>query len=121
MDIETNNEDAIIRYLADRCTRRILGLTSKKEYSAIELSDELDTSISTVYRKLKLLEHSGLIQHVKTVINLAGNDEKYYRCTISETTVSFKGGELSVNLKKEDYSDKFIRFWKRLGNSNSKE
>ncbi len=114
MVAKTNNEDVIVKYLADECTRNILSLTSKKEHSAIELSDELDTPISTVYRKLKLLENSGLIQHVKTVINLAGNEEKYYLCIIREATVSFKGGELSVSLKKEDYSDKFVRLWKRL-------
>src|SRR3989304_10300727 len=119
MVTKTSNEDAIIEYLADRCIRKILGLTSKKEYSAIELSDELNTSISTVYRKLKLLELAGLIKHVKTVINLTGNEEKYYRCIIREVKVSFKGNELSVSLEKEDYSDKFVRLWKRLASSNS--
>ncbi len=118
---ETYDEDAIIEYLADKCTRKILGLTKKKEYSAIELSDELNTSISTVYRKLKLLEQAGLIRHVKTVINLTGNEEKYYRCIIREVKVLFKGDELSVSLEKEDYSDKYVRFWKRLAHSNSDE
>ena len=121
MVAETKNDSAIIGHLADECTRAILCLTAMKEHSAIELSAQLNTSISTVYRKLKLLEHSGLIQHVKTVVNFSGNEEKYYRCTIREATVSFKDGELSVSLKKEDYSDKFIRFWKRLANSKSKE
>ncbi len=119
----TNNEDAIkiIECLADEQSRKILGMTSKKEYSAIELSDLLNTSISTMYRKIKLLVESGLIQHVKTVINLRGNEEKSYRCVIREVKVSFKCDELSVSLEKEDYSDKYIRFWKRLAHSNSKE
>ncbi len=121
MVTKTSNEAAIIECLADKCTRKILGMTSKKEYSAIELSSELKTSISTVYRKLRLLEHAGLIKHVKTVINLTGNEEKYYRCIIREVRVGFKGDELSVGLEKEDCSDKFVRFWKRLGNSNSEE
>lgn len=116
MDPE-NNETEIIEYLADRCSRDILGLTSKKEYSAFELSDGLNVPLSTIYRKLKLLERSGLIQHVKTVVNLAGNEEKYYRCIIREATVSFTGGKLSVNLKKEDLSDKFVRLWKRVASS----
>ncbi len=121
MVTETNDEDAIIEYLADKWTRKILGLTKKKEYSAIELSDELNTSISTVYRKLKLLEQAGLIRPVKTVINLTGNEEKYYRCIIREVKVLFKGDELSVSLEKEDCSDKYVRFWKRLAHSNSDE
>lgn len=121
MVAETNDDSAIIEHLADKCSITILSLTTMKEYSAIELSEKLNTSISTVYRKLKLLENTGLIQHVKIVVNLAGNEEKYYRCTIREATVSFKNGELSVSLKKEDFSDKFIRFWQRLANSKRKE
>ena len=116
MVTKTNNEDAIkiIECLADEWNRKILSLISKNEYSAIELSDELNTSISTVYRKLKLLEEAGLIQHVKTIINLTGNEEKYYRCIIREVKVSFKCDELSVSIEKEDSSDKYVRFWKRL-------
>ncbi len=112
--VTKKNEYEIISYLADERARQILYLTSKKEYSAIELSNEINIPVSTVYRKIKLLERSELILHVKTVINPQGNEEKYYRCIINEATVSFKAGELSVSLKKEDYSDKFIRLWKRL-------
>jgi predicted transcriptional regulator len=121
MNTKKNSEDEIIEHLADKRTRKILGLTSKKEYSAIELSEELGTSISTVYRKLKLLEETGLIQHVKTVINHRSNEEKYYRCIIHEVKISFKGDELSVSLEKKDYEDKYIKFWKMLSYSNSKE
>lgn len=117
----TKNADVIIEYLADKCIREILNLTTKKEHSALELSSELNTPLSTVYRRLKLLEKSGLIQHVKTVISYAGNEEKYYRCIVREATVSFKDGELSVDIKKEDCCDKFIRFWKKLADSNDKE
>jgi predicted transcriptional regulator len=114
MVTRTNNEYEIIEYLADTCSRHILHLTSKKEYSAIELCDEIKIPVSTVYRKIKLLENSGFIQHVKTVMNFTGNEEKYYRCVVREAIVSFRDGELSISLKKEDYSDKFIRLWKRL-------
>jgi len=110
----TNIEDRVVEYLSDKCSRDILGLTSQKEYSAFELSNELNIPLSTIYRKLKLLEGSGLIQHVKTFINPAANEEKYYRCVIREATVSFKDGLLSVSLKKEDCSDKFVRLWKKF-------
>jgi predicted transcriptional regulator len=119
MITKTTSEDAIIEYLADKRTRKILGLTSKNEYSAIDLSEELGTSISTVYRKLKLLEDTGLIQHVKTIINHRGNEEKYYRCTIHEVKISFKGDELSFSLDKKDYRDKYVRFGKMLSYSNN--
>lgn len=89
MATKANSEDRIVESLSDKCSRDILGLTSKKEYSALELSNELNIPLSTIYRKLKLLEGSGLIQHVKTIINPAVNEEKYYRCEIREAAVSF--------------------------------
>ncbi len=121
MVTEKNDKSAIIELFADKYIREILSLTSRKEYSAIELSKELNTSISTVHRRLRLLENSGLIQHIKTVIDLVGNEEKYYRCVILEAIVSFYDGKFSVSVKKEDFSGKVIRLWKRLARSNSKE
>ncbi len=118
---EKNDKSAIIELFADKYIREILSLTSRKEYSAIELNDELNTSISVVYRRLKLLGDSGLIQHVKTVIDFAGNEEKYYRCVIRKATVSFEDGKFSVCLKKQDFSDKVTMLWKRLARSKRKK
>lgn len=55
-----------------------------------------------------------LSRHVKTIINLSGNEEKYYRCAISEATVHINNGIISLDFKKEDQSDKIIRLWKGL-------
>jgi len=67
----------------------------------------------------KLLENTGLIQHVKTIINLQGNEEKFYRSAILEATVHLNDGKLSLDLKKEDRSDKIIRLWKRLAHPDN--
>jgi Fe2+ or Zn2+ uptake regulation protein len=91
-----------------------------KEYSANQLNQELGIPLATVYRKLKQLETAGLIKHVKTVINLQGNEEKYYRSAIKRAIISVNDGMLSVDIKKEDQSDKIIRLWKRLANSDIK-
>jgi DNA-binding Lrp family transcriptional regulator len=83
---------------------------------------ELGIPLTTVYRRLRLLEDLELIQNVKTIINYyAGNEEKYYRCAINEVTVSFQSGMLSVNLKMEDYNDKIVRLWKRLTQPDARE
>jgi len=107
------NEE-IIELLANKHSKAIVSLTSIKEYSAIQLSQELGIPLATVYRHLKLLEAAGLIQHVKTIINLQGNEERYFRCAISEATVRINNGVLSVDVKKEDSNYKIIRLWKRL-------
>ncbi len=114
MTINTNRDEQIFEILANKYSRIILSLTSTKECSASQLSEELGIPLPTVYRKLRLLESNGLIHHVKTIINLFGNEEKYFRCAFHEANVYLENGLFTVDLKKEDSSDKIIRLWKRL-------
>jgi predicted transcriptional regulator len=114
MNSKTNNERVFITLLADECSCAIMSLTSRKEYSAMQLSHELDTPLSTVYRKLKLLEDAKIIQKVKTLIDRSGNEEKYYRCILHKATLEFREGELSIKTEKLDYKDKFVTLWKKL-------
>lgn len=108
------NEEMLIELLGNKSSRAILSLTSRMECSALQLCHELGIPLTTVYRKLKVLEDTGLIKHVKTIINLSGNEEKYYRCLINAVTVNFNRGMLDVSLQMEDYNDKIVRFWKRF-------
>jgi len=118
MNSDPGDEEIVFELLANKYSRTILSLTSVKECSASQLSQELDIPLATVYRKLKLMESTGLIRHVKTIINLSGNEEKFYRCAIREATVHIHDGIFSVDFKKEDHSDKIIRLWKRLAHPN---
>ena len=118
MNLDRGDEETIFELLANKQSRMILSLASIKECSASQLSQELEIPLATVYRKLKLLESTGLLKHVKTIINLSGNEEKYYRCAISEATINIHEGTFSVDFKKEDQSDKIIRLWKRLAHAN---
>lgn len=115
---DQDHEEIVFELLANRYSRRILSLASIKECSASQLSQELNIPLATVYRKLKFMENSGLLRHVKTIINLSGNEEKYYRCAILEATIHIRNGIISLDLKKEDQSDKIIRLWKRLAHAN---
>ncbi len=121
MTINTNTDEQIFEILANKYSRAILSLTSMKECSAGQLSEELGIPLPTVYRRLRLMESSGLIRHVKTVINLFGNEEKYFRCAIRGAYVCLKNGVLTVDLKKGDSSDKIIRLWKRLAHPGDNE
>ncbi len=112
--------EQIIELLANKNSRAIFSLTSIKECSAIQLSRELDIPLATVYRNLKALEAAGLIQHVKTIINLQGNEERFFRCTISEATIRINNGVLSIDVKKEE-NYKIVRLWKRLAHPNIRD
>jgi predicted transcriptional regulator len=118
MNLELGDEDIVFEMFADKQSRMILSLASIKEYCASQLSQELGIPLATIYRKLKLMESAGLLKHVKTIINLSGNEEKYYRCAIREATVHIHDGTFSVDFKKEDHSEKIIRLWKRLAHAN---
>ncbi len=120
-DSAMKNEEMLIEILGDRSSREILSLTSRMECSAYQLCHELGIPLTTVYRKVKLLEDTGLIRHVKTIINLSGNEEKYYRCIINDITVNFNKGLLSVNVNMEDCNDEIVRLWKRFTLSETKE
>ncbi len=115
------NEEILIELLGNKYSRAILSLTSSMECSALELCKELGIPLATVYRKLKLLEDTGLIRHVKTIINLSGNEEKFYRCAIRDVKVSFHKGMFSVNLDMDDCNEKIVRLWKRLAEPNARQ
>ena len=68
-----NSEADFLEILGSKYINAILSRTSVKECSASELSNELNIPLATVYRKLKLLEDSGLVENVKTIINISGN------------------------------------------------
>ncbi len=109
-----SNEEVFFELFANEYSRAILLQTYVKERSAGQLSQELDIPLATVYRKLKLLEEAEFIRHVKTIINLWGNEEKYYRCAIHEVVVRINDVGFSIDFKKEDRGDKIVRLWKRL-------
>ncbi len=115
------DEETFVELLGNKHTRAILSLTSRMECSAIQLCKELGIPLATVYRKLKLLENTGLIRHVKTIIHLSGNEEKYYRCAVNEVKVSFKKGTFSVNFEMENCSDKIVRLWTRFDQPDARE
>lgn len=118
-EYKMENEDVLIEILGNKSSRSILSLTSRMECSAIQLCHELGIPLTTVYRKIKILEDTGLIKHVKTIINLSGNEEKYYHCVIDAVTVNFNKGMLSVSMHMEDYNDKIVRLWKRFNYVNA--
>lgn len=107
-------EEDFLEILGSKYINSILSRTSVKECSASELSNELNIPLATVYRKLKLLEESGLVENVKTIINISGNEEKFYRCLISDATVNFHDGKLSVKVEMMGHVDKITRLWKRF-------
>lgn len=113
-----DSEAEFLEILGSKYINAILSRTSVKECSASELSNELNIPLATVYRKIKLLEESGLLENVKNIINISGNEEKFYRCLISDATVNFHEGKLSVKVEIIGHVNKITRLWKRFTKSS---
>lgn len=108
----------MLELLADENSRDILRLTSKIEYSASQLSINLEIAPATIYRKLRYLENAGMIQHVKTIVDYRGNEEKYYRCSVRMIIIEISNGKLHIHSEKENLGGRIIRLWKRISHSN---
>ena len=119
MQPKTKNDAIFLKLISDDTCYSIMSLTSKKEYSASDLSEELQIPISTIYRKLKVLTAAEFLQIVKTLVDRAGNQEDYYRCIVNKATVNFSNGEISVNLQRLDYTDEFVLLWKKLAEGST--
>lgn len=112
-----SDQRVMVELLANENSRDILLLTSKREYSANQLSKELDIAPATIYRNLKHLEDDGMIQIVKTMMDYHGNEEKYYRCSVRRIIIDINNGKLDIRSEKEELGDSIIRLWKRIARS----
>ncbi len=113
---KTSDQRLMLELLANKNSRDILCITSKKEYSANQLSNELDIAPATIYRNLKNLEVAGMIQVVKTIMDNHGNEEKYFRCSIRRIIIDINGN-LDIRLEDEDLGGSITRLWKRIARS----
>jgi predicted transcriptional regulator len=114
MTSKTSDHRVMLELLAKENSRDILCFTSKKEYSANQLSNELDIAPATIYRNLKHLEDEGMIQIVKIIMDYHGNEEKYYRCSVRRIIIDISNGKLDIRSEKEDLDDRITRLWKRI-------
>ncbi len=117
MTSKTSDLRLMLELLANDNSRDILRLTSKKEYSANQLSNDLDISPATIYRNLKNLEDAGMIQIVKTIMDYHGNEEKYFRCSLRRIIIDINNGKLDIRSENEYLGGSIIRLWKRIARS----
>lgn len=88
----------IIELLTNVCTRAILFSVKKEEKDATQIADELNISLSTVYKTLSNLEELTLIQVEKFVISNEGKKIKLYKSRIAKAEISMTDKEHVLNL-----------------------
>ncbi|MFC4553101.1 MULTISPECIES: ArsR/SmtB family transcription factor [Halorussus] len=93
---------------------RILELASGRPMSAEELAERCDVSLSTVYRRVKVLEEYDLLDD-RTQVDADGQHFTVYRTSLNRLCLRVDDGELRVTVSRTaDTVDRFRRFWKAL-------
>ena len=88
----------IIESLTNVCTRAVLFSVKDESKDATQIADELNLSLSTVYKTLANLEDLTLIVVDKYVISDEGKKIKLYRSRIGKVEITLTGTEPTLNL-----------------------
>ena len=93
----------IIEALTTTCSHAILFSIVKNEKDAIQISEELQISLSTVYKTLIILEKLSLIEIQRFHINDDSKKIKMYRSKIEKADISINEDKSEVMLHPNKY------------------
>jgi hypothetical protein len=103
---------AILNALGDESSRKILTSAIARGRTVEEISAEQQLPLSTCYRRLRLLVGEGLMILERTVVTPAGKRYAIYRTSFSDAAMSFKRGEIVVQVTPNfDIIEKLRRRW----------
>lgn len=88
----------IIESLTNVCTRAVLFSVKEKSKDATQIADELNLSLSTVYKTLANLEDLTLVVVDKFVISEEGKKIKLYKSRIGKVEISMSNMEPVLSL-----------------------
>jgi len=90
------------RLLTEEYSAKILLATMGKPKSAFELSDKLGVPIAACYRKIKILEDSGLIYCVERKLTQAGKRISMYKSNVKNARIVFERNKIRANIEMID-------------------
>lgn len=91
----------LLALLSDDDARAILEAVTDEGLSANAITDRLDASRATVYRRLNRLEDAGLVASTMT-FQAEGHHRKQYHASLDEVALSFESGEITVETASAD-------------------
>jgi predicted transcriptional regulator len=104
------------KVLSDLQALRIISLTQKKPCSAQELSEELNSPLAGIYKKIKELEVAGLIVDNDRILMPYGKRVTRYRSLVRGFYVQFYNNELRVTLELDNAEQSVKMTWNPLQN-----
>ncbi|HEY3419838.1 MAG TPA: helix-turn-helix domain-containing protein [Methanomassiliicoccales archaeon] len=87
------------RILTEEYSAKILLATMGKPKSAFELSEKLGVPIAACYRKIKILEDSGLINCVERRLTQAGKRISLYKSNVKNAQIVFERNKIRANIE----------------------
>lgn len=104
----------VFQVLADDYARRILVAADQEPMSAKDLSDACDASLTTVYRRVSMLQEHGLIDERRS-IGPDGAHRSTFETALEELHVDLSEGELTMTLEtRDELADTFTSLWDAL-------
>ena len=88
----------IIESLSNVCTRAVLFCVKKEAKDANQISEELNISLSSVYKTVANLEELALLDVEKYIISKEGKKIKLYRSRIGKVEITMQNMEPVLNL-----------------------
>ena len=90
------------RLLTEEYSAKILLATMGKPKSAFELSDKLGIPIAACYRKIKLLEDSGLMFCAERKLTQAGKRISMYKSNVRNAQIVFERNKIRAKIEMID-------------------
>ena len=90
------------RLLTEEYSAKILLATMGKPKSAFELSDKLGIPIAACYRKIKLLEDSGLMFCAERRLTQAGKRISMYKSNVRNAQIVFERNKIRAKIEMID-------------------
>lgn len=97
--------------MADDYARRILVAADQKPMTAKDLSEACNASLTTVYRRVSMLQNHGLIEEHRTV-GSDGSHRSVFETALEEFHVELSEGKLELTLEtRDELADSFTGLW----------
>ncbi|WP_336364955.1 ArsR/SmtB family transcription factor [Halalkalicoccus salilacus] len=108
------NSEEIFQVLADEYARRILLTADQGPITAKSLSEACDASLTTIYRRVSVLQDYDLIEE-QTSIGPDGAHRSTFETKLEGLHVDLVDGELTVDIEtRDELADNFTALWDDL-------
>lgn len=111
---ESADLETVVSLLHDEYARGILTATSERAMTVSELSNQMDASEPTLYRRTERLSNADLLAE-QTRVRSDGHHDTVYVTTLRAAHLTLEDGAFELSVERtEDAADRLRRLWRDL-------